>query len=130
MRDGWRTVLLVAVVAASGAAGTLIVGAVMGMDTPSLADLLLSLLVAMLVTVFAAVMARPLLRRTSFRQRFVALPLVAAGADVAADAAASGPKATGPVSIARAPRRLPMPTAAHTISSRRKRASAPRRRLW
>lgn len=83
MKGGWRTLLLVAVVAASGAAGTLIVGAVMGMDTPGLTALLLSLLVATLVTVFAALMARPLLQRASFRQRFVALPLVAAGVALA-----------------------------------------------
>ena len=83
MRGGWRTLLLVTAVAASGALGTLIVGAVMGMDTPSLADLLLSLLVATSVTVLAAVLARPLLQHASFRQRFVALPLVAAGVALA-----------------------------------------------
>ena len=83
MRGGWRPFLLVAAIATFGAAGTLIVGAVMGMDTPGLADLLLALLVASLVTVFAAVLARPLLRRASFRQRFVALPLVAAGVALA-----------------------------------------------
>ncbi len=83
MRGGWRTALLVVAVAAAGGAGTLIVGAVVGMDTPSLADLLFSLLVATLVTVVAALMARPLLQRASFRQRFVALPLVAAGVALA-----------------------------------------------
>ncbi len=83
MRDGWRTLALVAAVAAAGALGTLAVGALVGMGTPDLTDLLVSLLAAAVVTVVAAFVARPLLSRASMRQRFVALPLVAAGVALA-----------------------------------------------
>jgi signal transduction histidine kinase len=83
MRGTWRTVALVAAVAGVGALATLLVGAAMGMGAPDLLDLLTSVLAAMIVTVVAAFAARPLLGRASLRQRFVALPLVAAGVALA-----------------------------------------------
>lgn len=79
----WRPVVLAAAVAAVGAAGTLAVGALMGMGVAELAQLGLLLIPAAAVTVVAAVLAGPLLRRASFRARLVAVALVAAVASLA-----------------------------------------------
>lgn len=69
--------------AAVGAAGTIAVGAVAGMGGDELTHLGLLLLPAAAVTVVAAVLAGPLLARASFRQRLVAVALVAAVASLA-----------------------------------------------
>jgi signal transduction histidine kinase len=79
----WRPVALATAVAAVGAAGTIAVGALMGMGGAELAHLALLLLPAAAVTVVAAVLAGPLLRRASFRARLVAVALVAAVASLA-----------------------------------------------
>jgi len=78
-----RTLALVVAVAVAGAAGTLIVANALGMHASDLAHLLSLLLPAALVTVVAAFGARALLRRTSLRQRFVAVALTAAVAALA-----------------------------------------------
>jgi two-component system, OmpR family, sensor histidine kinase SaeS len=79
----WRTLALVVAVAAAGAVGTLVVARAMGMHASDLAHLLSLLLPAALVTVVAAFGARALLRRSSLRQRFVAVALTAAVAALA-----------------------------------------------
>ena len=79
----WRLVVLAAAVAAVGAAGTIAVGALVGMGGAELVHLALLLLPAAAVTVVAAVLAGPLLRRASFRARLVAIALVAAVASLA-----------------------------------------------
>ncbi|MGH2675132.1 MAG: HAMP domain-containing sensor histidine kinase [Actinomycetota bacterium] len=86
----WRPVILAAVVAAIGAAGTLAVGAVAGMGGSELVHLALLLLPAGAVTVAVAALARPLLARASFRQRLFAVALVAAVASLANLAALAG----------------------------------------
>jgi signal transduction histidine kinase len=73
---GWRTLGLVAAVAAAGALGTLAVGAATGMGSGDLLHLLGLLLPAAAVTVVASVASRPLLARASLRQRFVAVALM------------------------------------------------------
>ena len=83
MRGTWRTLALVAAVAAAGAAGTLLAAAVAGMGASDLAHLVTLLVPAALVTVVAAVGARPLLARASMRERFVGVALVAAVAALA-----------------------------------------------
>ena len=79
----WRTLALVVAVASAGALGTLIVANVMGMHRSDLAHLLSLLAPATLVTIVVAFAAPPLLRRTSLRQRFVAVALTAAVAALA-----------------------------------------------
>ncbi|MGH2710335.1 MAG: HAMP domain-containing sensor histidine kinase [Actinomycetota bacterium] len=76
--SAWRPVALAAAVAAGGAAGTLAVGALLGMSAGEVAHLALLLLPAAAVTVLAAAAARPLLARTSFSQRLLAVVLTAA----------------------------------------------------
>jgi signal transduction histidine kinase len=79
----WRTLALVVAVASAGALGTLIVANVMGMHRSDLAHLLSLLAPATLVTIVVAFAAPPLLRRTSLRQRFIAVALTAAVAALA-----------------------------------------------
>jgi signal transduction histidine kinase len=81
--SGWRPFGLAAAVAAVGAAGSIAVGASVGMGGAELTHLGLLLLPAAVVTVVAAVLAGPLLARASFRQRLVAVALVAAVASLA-----------------------------------------------
>jgi signal transduction histidine kinase len=76
--SGWRTFALVAAVASAGAIGTLAVAAVTGMNGNDLAHLLLTLVPAVLATIVAALLTGRLLARSSLRQRFVAVALVAA----------------------------------------------------
>jgi signal transduction histidine kinase len=76
--SGWRTALLIVTVAAVGAAGTLLVGAAVGMDGTELEHLLVALIPVALVTLVAALLAARLLVGTSLRQRFVAVATVAA----------------------------------------------------
>jgi signal transduction histidine kinase len=80
---GWRPFALAVAVAAVGAGGTIAVGALAGMGGAELTHLGLLLLPAAVVTVVAAVLAGPLLARASFRQRLVAVALVAAVASLA-----------------------------------------------
>ena len=79
----WRTFALVVAVAAAGAAGTAVVAAALGMPQSDIVHLLWLILPAALVTVVAAFAAKPLLRRASLRQRFVAVALVAAAVALA-----------------------------------------------
>jgi signal transduction histidine kinase len=81
--SGWRPFGLAAAVATVGAAGSIAVGASVGMGGAELTHLGLLLLPAAVVTVVAAVLAGPLLARASFRQRLVAVALVAAVASLA-----------------------------------------------
>lgn len=75
---GGRAILLVALVAAAGAAGTLVVARLTGMGPTDLRHLAAYLVPAALATVVALWMARPLLGRASIRQRLVATSLVGA----------------------------------------------------
>jgi signal transduction histidine kinase len=79
----WRPVVLAAAVAAVGAAGTIVAGALFGMGAAELVQLAVLLAPAAVVTVVAAVLAGPLLARASFRARLVAVALVAAVASLA-----------------------------------------------
>lgn len=83
MSQRWRTGALVGTVAGAGALATLAAAAAVGMGALDLLDLLIWLLAATTVTLVAAFAARPLLGRASLRERFVALPLVAAGVALA-----------------------------------------------
>jgi signal transduction histidine kinase len=74
----WRPLALAGALAAVGAAGTLAVGAALGMGGPEILHLAALLLPAALVTVAAAVAARPLLARASFAQGLVAVAMIAA----------------------------------------------------
>lgn len=75
---GWRSILLVAAVALVGALGTLAVGAAEGMRGGELYHLAALLVPALLATVVAMAIAGPLLARSSLRQRFVAVAVIAA----------------------------------------------------
>jgi len=79
----WRTLALVVAVAAAGAVGTLIVAHAVGMHGSDLAHLMSLVAPAALVTIVAAFGARRLLGRTSLRQRFVAVALIATAAAIA-----------------------------------------------
>jgi signal transduction histidine kinase len=79
----FRTLALVAIVAAAGGVASLIVGMVMGMPGSELLHLVGYLLPAAAVTVVAATLAGPLLDRASIRQRFVAIAVVAAAVSIA-----------------------------------------------
>jgi len=80
---GWRALALVAVVALAGAAGTLVVGAAVGMGRADLFHLAGYLAPAAGVTVLAAFAARPLLTRASLRQRFLAVAAVGSAVSLA-----------------------------------------------
>lgn len=82
MRPTWRTFVLVLVVAAAGALGTLLVAVAVGMGG-DVAHLLSFLAPAALVTVLVAMVSGPLLSRASLRQRFIAVALIAAVAALA-----------------------------------------------
>jgi signal transduction histidine kinase len=73
--SAWRQIALAAAVAIGGAAGTLLVGALLGMSAGEVAHLALLLLPAAGVTVLAASVARVLLARTTFSQGLVAVVL-------------------------------------------------------
>jgi signal transduction histidine kinase len=70
---GWRAFVLLAAVAAVGAAGTFLVGAATGMGGAELRDLAAYVLPALAVTVAAMAVAGRLLSRASLAQRFVAI---------------------------------------------------------
>ncbi|MGH2723500.1 MAG: sensor histidine kinase [Actinomycetota bacterium] len=72
-----RPLALTAVVALAGAGGSLLVGKMAGMPGGDIARLALLMLPAVVVTIISAAAARPLLARASFRQRLVAIGLVA-----------------------------------------------------
>lgn len=83
MSGSARTWWAVAAVGAAGVAGTLAIGAAMGMGTPDLVAIFWMIVAAGSVTAVVAVAAQRLLRRTSIRARFVALPVVAAAVTAA-----------------------------------------------
>jgi signal transduction histidine kinase len=83
MRRTWRAVAMVVVVSAVAAAGTLAVGALLGMHASDLGTLTLLLLPAVAATATAVVVVHPLLSRATYRQRLVALVLIAAGVALA-----------------------------------------------
>jgi signal transduction histidine kinase len=72
----WRALLLLAAVAALGAAGTFVVGAATGMGGGELGDLAAYVVPALLVTVAAMAVAGRLLARATLAQRFVAVGAV------------------------------------------------------
>ena len=76
--SGLRTFALVVAVAAVGALGTVVVGAIMGMNGHELATLVVALVPAAVVTIVAGLLASRLLSRASLQQRFVAVALIAA----------------------------------------------------
>jgi signal transduction histidine kinase len=80
---GIRTIGLVAIVAAAGAAGTVVVAAALGVGSSERTDLIAYLAPAVVVTVIAGALARVLLARASLGQRFVAVALIAAGVAIA-----------------------------------------------
>jgi signal transduction histidine kinase len=75
--SAWRPIALAAAVATAGGAGTLTVGALLGMSAGEVAHLAGLLLPAALVTILAAAVARPLLARTTFSQGLLAVVLTA-----------------------------------------------------
>jgi signal transduction histidine kinase len=79
----WRTLALAGAVAAVGAAGTLALGAALGMGGSEIVHLAALLLPAALVTVVASFAARPLLSRTSLAQGLVAVAMIAVVVGVA-----------------------------------------------
>ena len=74
--SGWRATALVTLLATLGAAGTLAVGAAIGMGAGDLESLSAYLLPALAVTVIAMTMAGPVLARTSLRARFATVAAV------------------------------------------------------
>jgi signal transduction histidine kinase len=81
-RHAWRPVALVVAVVLAGAAGTLAVGALLGMDRSELVHLGALLVPAALATVVATAVAGPLLSRTTIRARFLAVAVIAAVASL------------------------------------------------
>jgi signal transduction histidine kinase len=79
----WRPIALAAVVAASGAGGTILAGAAAGMGAGEVAHLAALMLPAVGATLVAVWAARPLLRRATFRQRLMSVALVAVVASLA-----------------------------------------------
>jgi signal transduction histidine kinase len=79
----WRSLALAGAVAGVGAAGTLAVGAALGMGGPEILRLAAMLVPAALVTVAAAVAARRLMARASFTQALVTVAVIAVVAGLA-----------------------------------------------
>jgi signal transduction histidine kinase len=79
----WRPLALAGALAAVGAAGTLAVGAALGMGGSEILHLAALLLPAAVATVTAALVARPLLARASFAQGLVAVAVIAVAVGVA-----------------------------------------------
>jgi signal transduction histidine kinase len=79
----WRAITLAATVAVVGAAGTLLAGAVVGMDASELAHLAALIAPALLVTVVAIAAARALLANASMRQGMAAIAVLGAVAAIA-----------------------------------------------
>jgi hypothetical protein len=80
--SGWRTIALAAAVALAGAAGTLLAGALVGMDPGELAHLAALIAPALLTTVVAIALARVLLVNASMRQGMAAIAVVGAVAAI------------------------------------------------
>jgi signal transduction histidine kinase len=78
----WRAIALAGTVAVVGAAGTLLAGAVVGMDGSELAHLAALIAPALLVTVVAIAAARALLANASMRQAMAAVAVVGAVAAI------------------------------------------------
>jgi signal transduction histidine kinase len=83
MRGRARAIALVVVVAGAGALAGLGVGALMGMSSGDLANLLVPLAVSTVVTVATAVAANAALRTTSLRYRFLVVAILGAGVALA-----------------------------------------------
>jgi len=81
--SGWRTIALAGAVALVGAAGTLLAGALVGMDSGELAHLAALIAPALLMTVVAIALARVLLAKASMRQGMAAIAVVGAVASIA-----------------------------------------------
>jgi signal transduction histidine kinase len=79
----WRAIALAATVAVAGAVGTLLAGAVVGMDASELAHLAALIAPALLVTVVAIAAARALLANASMGQSMAAIAVVGAVAAIA-----------------------------------------------
>jgi signal transduction histidine kinase len=73
----WRALLLVTIVALTGALGTLAVGSAMGMKGGELHHLLFFLIPGVVATVVAAAVAQPLLARSSIWWRLIAIAATA-----------------------------------------------------
>jgi signal transduction histidine kinase len=80
---GWRAIALAAAVAVAGALGTLLAGAIVGMDSGELAHLAALIAPALLATIVAIALTRVLLSKTSMRQGMVAVAFVGAVAAIA-----------------------------------------------
>lgn len=78
MRTSARIVVGAVIVVSAGAAGTLLMAAAVGMPGGDLVHMLTFLVPAAAVTIVVALLARRVLGRTSLRQRFVAIALIAA----------------------------------------------------
>ncbi len=78
----WRAIALAAAVAAAGAIGTLVAGAVVGMDSGELAHLAALIAPALVVTVVAIALARALLTKASMTQSMTAVAVVGAVAAI------------------------------------------------
>lgn len=83
MSGSARTWWAVAAIGAAGMAGTLAIGAAMGMGTPDLVAIFWMIVAAAAVTAVLAAVAQRLLRGAPLRRRFVALPIVAAAVTAA-----------------------------------------------
>lgn len=79
----WRAIALAATVAVAGAVGTLLAGAIVGMDASELAHLAALIAPALLVTVVAIAAARALLANASMGQSMAAIAVVGAVAAIA-----------------------------------------------
>ena len=79
----WRAIALAAAVAVAGAVGTLVAGAVVGMDASELAHLAALIAPALAVTLVAIALARPLLSKASMRQGMVAIAVIGSVAAIA-----------------------------------------------
>ncbi|HET7234957.1 MAG TPA: HAMP domain-containing sensor histidine kinase [Actinomycetota bacterium] len=80
---GWRAIALAAAVAVAGALGTLLAGAIVGMDSGELAHLAALIAPALLATIVAIALTRVLLSKASMRQGMVAVAFVGAVAAIA-----------------------------------------------
>ena len=78
----WRALALATAVALAGAVGTLVAGAIVGMDAGELAHLAALIAPALAVTVVAIALARSLLTGASMRQSMVAIAIVGAVAAI------------------------------------------------
>jgi signal transduction histidine kinase len=79
----WRAIALATSVAVAGAVGTLLAGAIVGMDAGELSHLAGLIATALIVTIVAIAAARALLTKASLRQGMAAIAVVGAVAAIA-----------------------------------------------